>query len=235
MRFADLEALSGSENQSRRMFYSFQKVFLLLACLTQAAFAEEPLRIGAFSAGELKQWEAHIFHQQTDYRLITDASSNQQVLKASSKDSASGLIKKQRIDLTKTPFMTWRWKINSFLTTQERSKSGDDYAARLYVLVDGGVLFWQTKSINYVWASNMPKLTVWPNAYAGDAVQMLALRGKTDPLNTWMTEKRNVREDFKRYLGLDIQFIDAVALMTDTDNSHAAVTAFYGDITFSEQ
>ncbi len=64
---------------------------------------------------------------------------------------------------------------------------------------------------------------------------MVALRGKADPLNTWMTEKRNVREDFKRYLGLDVQFIDAVALMTDTDNSHQAATAFYSDITFSSK
>lgn len=206
---------------------------IALMCVAQVALADEPLRIGAFSTGDLNNWEPKSFHQQTVYNLVTD-DSQQQVLKAVSKDSASGLVKKQRIDLTKTPFITWRWKVsNTISNIQERTKAGDDYAARLYVVLDGGLLFWQTKSINYVWASNLPKQTVWSNAYAGDAVQMLALRGKADPLNTWITEKRNVREDFKRYLGLDVLFIDAVALMTDTDNSHQTATAFYGDITFS--
>lgn len=206
----------------------------ILMSLTQVALADAPLHIGEFSTGNLAQWEPKSFHQQTLYSLVADDNAQQQVLKAVSKDSASGLVKKQRIDLTKTPFITWRWKISNTLpNVQERTKAGDDYAARLYVVLDGGLLFWQTKSINYVWASNLPKQTVWPNAYAGDAVQMVALRGKADPLNTWMTEKRNVREDFKRYLGLDVQYIDAVALMTDTDNSHQAATAFYGDISFS--
>ncbi|MEQ1637097.1 MAG: DUF3047 domain-containing protein [Methylococcales bacterium] len=209
---------------------------IFLGCLTQVVFAEGVLRIGAFSTGDLKDWEPHSFHQQTDYRVIADGATSQLVLKASSSAAASGLIKKQRIDLTQTPFITWRWKINNYLNkVQERNKSGDDYAARLYVVLDGGLLFWQTKSINYVWASNQPKNTIWSNAYAGDAVQMVALRGRADPLNTWVTEKRNVRDDFKRYLGLDIQFIDAVALMTDTDNSLEAATAFYGDIIFSAQ
>lgn len=183
--------------------------------------------------GDLNHWEPHTFKGQTEYQLVSEAA-NQQVLKATSNASASGLIKKQRIDLTKTPFITWRWKVGNLLThVQERTKAGDDYAARLYVVLDGGVFFWQTKSINYVWASNTSKQTVWPNAYAGDAVKMLALRDKTDPLNTWFTEKRNVHEDFKRLMGLDVQFIDAVALMTDTDNSREAATAFYGDIWFS--
>lgn len=207
---------------------------VMLISMTQAALADTPLHIGEFSTGDLNNWTPKNFHQQTLYSLVADDNTQQQVLKAVSKDSASGLVKKQRIDLTKTPFITWRWKINNTLThVQERTKAGDDYAARLYVVLDGGLLFWQTKSINYVWASALPKQTVWPNAYAGDAVQMVALRSKADPLNTWVTEKRNVREDFKRYLGLDVPFIDAVALMTDTDNSHQTATAFYGDISFS--
>ncbi len=213
----------------------FKMIAVFLVFISPLVSAEETLPIGMFSAGDLSQWEPKSFHQQTDYSLVADTPTLQ-VLKAVSKDSASGLVKKRRIDLTKTPFITWRWKINNFLSNvHERTKAGDDYAARLYMVLDGGLLFWQTKSVNYVWASNMPKLAVWPNAYAGNAVQMVALRGKADPLNTWMTEKRNVREDFKRYLGLDVQFIDAVALMTDTDNSHQAATAFYGDITFSSK
>jgi glycine cleavage system aminomethyltransferase T len=116
----------------------------------------------------------------------------------------------------------------------EQSKIGDDYAARIYVVVKGGLAFWQTRAINYVWAGNTKKDSVWPNAFAGDHAMMLALRGPEAPLNVWQTEKRDIRADFKRLLGQNIQSIDAVAIMTDTDNSGDQVSAAYGDIWFSK-
>ena len=213
--------------------------FLCLICLSllsDSSIAEQRLVVGEFSAGRLENWEAHEFEQLTDYRLVEDGPGNR-VLKAEGRASASGLYHKQRIDLEKTPFMHWRWKVVQPLSkkVQERTKAGDDYVARLYVLVDGGLRFWQTKSINYVWASNLPQMTVWPNAYAGNSVMMLALRAREAQLNTWYNETRNVREDFKQLMGQEFRFIDAVALMTDTDNSREAATALYGDIYFSDQ
>jgi hypothetical protein len=116
----------------------------------------------------------------------------------------------------------------------EQSKVGDDYAARVYVVVKGGLAFWQTRAINYVWAGNTQKDSVWANAFAGDHAMMLALRGPEAPLNIWQTEKRDIRADFKQLLGQNIQSIDAVAIMTDTDNSGGQVSAAYGDIWFSK-
>ena len=206
---------------------------LLILCLfNQNIAAAEHIMLGEFSKVRLDSWESKAFKDQTDYQIVSDAGTK--VLQAVSKASASGLYKKQQIDLSKTPFLNWRWKVANVLTgINEQTKAGDDYAARIYVLLDGGLRFWQTKSINYVWAGNTPKQKRWPNAYAGSALQMLALRSKVDKLNTWYSEKRNVREDFKKFLGLDIRTIDALALMTDTDNSGQAATAFYGDVYFS--
>nr|WP_064037636.1 DUF3047 domain-containing protein [Methylomonas methanica] len=103
--------------------------------------------------------------------------------------------------------------------------------ARLY---EGDWHFWQTKAINYVWASNTLQETSWPNAFAGEKLMMLALRGPEATLNAWQTEKRNVRTDLHRLFGEDIRYIDAVALMTDTDNRQSQASAFYGDIWFSK-
>jgi hypothetical protein len=63
---------------------------------------------------------------------------------------------------------------------------------------------------------------------------MLALRGPEAAVNVWQTEKRNVRADLQKLFGEDIRYIDAIALMTDTDNSQGQVSAFYGDIWFSK-
>ena len=79
-----------------------------------------------------------------------------------------------------------------------------------------------------------PKDSVWPNAFAGDHAMMMALRGPEAALNVWYSEKRNVRADLQKLFGEDMRTIDAVALMTDTDNSGGQVSAYYGDIWFSK-
>lgn len=210
-------------------------LFCLGIAIAQATTAQENIVIGNFSQDDLSAWQHHSFKRETSYQIITDSQWGK-VLKAVSQDSASGLYRQQKIDLSKTPFLNWRWKVTQPLNSlKENTKAGDDYAARVYVIVDGGLLFWQKKSINYIWSSNAPKNSLWPNAYTGAAVQMVALRDPKDALNTWFSEKRNIRDDLKTLLHLDDQAIDAVALMTDTDNSHGQAVSFYGDVFFSAQ
>lgn len=205
----------------------------LMASAIQNAVAESNLPLGEFSRNQLDGWEQKSAEGETQYQLETMG--NVTVLKANSQASASGMFKEQRIDLEKTPFINWSWRIANRLDGLiEQSEAGDDYAARLYVVVKGGLAFWQTKAINYVWASNTAKETIWPSAYAGEQIMMLALRGPEAAVNVWQAEKRNVRTDLKKLFGEDIRFIDAVALMTDTDNSHRRASAFYGDIWFSK-
>jgi hypothetical protein len=157
------------------------------------------------------------------------------VLQAVSNNSASGLFKQQKIDLQKTPYLNWQWRIENRLgKINEQSKSGDDYAARVYIVIDGGLAFWRTKAINYVWVSNSKKGKIWPNAFVGDQAKMIALRSDDAQIGTWYQEKRNIRQDLKNFFGENFNTIDAVAIMTDTDNSKGLATAYYGDIYFSE-
>lgn len=190
--------------------------------------------IGHFSAGSLDQWQSIAFKGQTEYRLIDLEGSK--TLQAFSNDSASGLYKEQLIDLHKTPFMNWRWRIENRLgNINEQEKSGDDYAAHVYVVITGGLSYLNAKAINYVWASTSPKGRIWPNAFAGDRITMIALRSADDQTGVWHTEKRNILADLKQQFGEDIQYIDAVAVMTDTDNAQGKATAYYGDIYFSKE
>jgi hypothetical protein len=212
----------------RRLF-----IVLLMVFTTQSLLAEPKLMFGEFSRNQLDDWEHKSFKGETRYQLQTLDSV--MVLKADSHGAASGLFKEQHIDLEQTPFLNWSWRIAGRLSgLNEQSKSGDDYAARIYVVVKGGLAFWQTKAINYVWASNTAKDSVWPNAFAGDHAMMMALRGPEALLNVWHSEKRNVKNDLQKLFGKDLHTIDAVALMTDTDNSNQQVSAFYGDIWFSK-
>ena len=208
-------------------------VLMLLSTTIRAEVTNEKLMIGSFSSGSLDHWESKEFKGQTKYQLVDLAGTR--VLKAESADSASGLFKEQRIDLQKTPFLNWSWRIENLLgNINEQAKSGDDFAARIYVVISGGLTFWRTKAINYVWASTSPTGKIWPNAFAGDHAMMIALRSSSDQTGTWYTEKRNILADLKQQFGEELRYIDAVAIMTDTDNAHGIVTAYYGDIYFSK-
>lgn len=213
-------------------YRTFMLTGLLCFGLLNNALADR-LVLGDFSGDSLDGWQPKSFSSETDYRLLL--LDQTLVLQAISENSASGLFKKQRIDLLKTPFINWRWRIENRLSLRdEHSKPGDDYAARVYAVVDGGFAFWQTKAINYVWAASSPKGSVWPNAFAGNNAIMMALRANEDATGTWFNEKRNLLEDLRQHFDKNIRYIDAIAVMTDTDNGKGKVTAYYGDIYLSK-
>lgn len=157
-------------------------------------------------------------------------------MQARSRSSASGIYKRQTVNLKDYPYLNWRWRIENRLNTaNEAEKSGDDYAARVYLLIDGGLLFWNRRALSYVWANQSAAGTTWDNAYAGDSVRMFALKSAADPTGTWLYEKRNVYEDLKAEFGEEITSVDAVAVMTDTDDSESSALSYYADIFFSAQ
>ncbi len=205
--------------------------FSLFCFLANVSKADQ-LPVANFSKSSLEGWEDKVFTGTTSYQLFQ--LKDKKVLMAESQDSASGLIKKIHVDLKKYPYLNWSWSIENRLDIKnEKIKSGDDYAARIYVVVGGGILLWRTRAVNYVWANEASKGEIWQNAFAGKNAIMMALRSRQDKTSTWYSEKRNVYEDLKRLFGTEFHFIDNIALMTDTDNSHGQVKSYYGDIYFS--
>jgi len=53
-------------------------------------------------------------------------------------------------------------------------------------------------------------------------------------VNQWVSEERNVYEDYKKAFGDEPPLISGVAIMTDTDNTGESATAYYGDIIFNK-
>lgn len=206
---------------------------LILACSTANADTTD-IKLGEFSKGSLKGWETKVFKGQTQYQIKQQG--NLKYLSAVSSKGASGLGVRKRIDLTKTPFLNWSWRVDKTLPPlKEKTKAGDDYAARLYVIIDGGLFIWRTKALNYVWSSTPSKGAKWNNAFAPRNARMLSVRDSRNGPGQWLKEKQNVVEDFKSLYGFAPKFIDGVALMTDTDNSGGSAAASYGDIFFSSK
>lgn len=197
--------------------------------------AAERVVVGAFSAGDFSGWDENSFKQHTSYQLRRDAQNGEMVLQAEAHGTASGQVKKIRIDLTKTPVLNWSWKIEQpYVGLNEESKGGDDFPVRVYVIAQRGLFGLATRAVNYVWASTKAVGQHWPNPYTAQA-QMMALDSGSAGAGQWVMHKRNVRTDLQALFGIDITQIDAVALMTDGDNSGSNARASYGDIFFTER
>ena len=211
----------------------FRAVMIILIGLMSGSVGAETSKImvGEFSAGKLDGWEEKEFVGSTTYgiREVDD----QKILAAESKAAASGLFKKMSVNLDKTPYLNWRWKVGNILAgLDEKTKAGDDFPARDYV-VHSGFFFWQTIAVNYVWSGNNDKDQSWPNPFTSNAY-MYAVDSGESGINQWRQYKRNVKEDFKAMHGKDISKIDVIAVMTDTDNSAMSASALYGDIYFTK-
>ena len=216
-----------------RILNAAAAVLALLVTLNTSLAAQGDIQVARFSSGDLAGWEAKVFSGETEYRVLPQG--DHKHLRAHSKGTASGLFRKIQIDLSKTPYLNWRWKVDNVMQgLDERTRAGDDYPARVYVVVSGGMFFWKTRALNYVWSNNQAVGSAWPNAFTSNAY-MVAVQTGTANLGQWREQKRHVRDDFKRYFGSDIITIDAVAIMTDADNSGREATAYYGDIYFSSE
>jgi hypothetical protein len=219
--------------------FKYINLMLLGLYILSGSFAHadelDIIPVGEFSQSKLDEWFPEKFVNETLYSLIKV--DNKTVLKAVSQNSASGLIKKIRVNIETHPFLNWSWRVEKRLsgTFDEKQKSGDDYAARIYTVASGGIAFWNTIAVNYVWSKNSAKGKTWRSAFAPKNSAMLALRSSKAPVSVWHWEKQNVRKDFKKLFGKKVQFIDAVVLMSDTDNTQKEVIAYYGDIYFSKQ
>ena len=196
-----------------------------------SSMAEDDVIVGDFLAGSLTGWQEKVFKGKTRYQLINHGAGK--VLKADSRASASGLFREMKIDLLKTPCMTWSWKVDGILDgLDETTKGGDDYPARVYVVFSDGLFFWQTRALNYVWSSGHAVGVAWPNAYTDRSINVAAQSGPAR-VGQWVVQSRNIRDDYKRFVGGDISQADAVAIMTDTDDSGRSATAYYGEVRFT--
>lgn len=212
-----------------RVFYLSLVVLFIVVATSNGA----NVNIADFDMGDLSGWDEKEFSGKTDYRIVYIEA--RKALEAKSKDAASGMFKEVKVDLEKTPYLNWTWRVeNIFEGLDERTRDGDDYPARVYVVFSGGLFFWRTKALNYVWSGSQAVESSWPNAFTSNAV-MIAVESGPDNLSKWLTYKRNIREDYRKLFHEDVKYVDAVAIMTDTDNAHGQASAYYGEIYFSSE
>ena len=169
----------------------------------------------------------------TEYSIGKNENGN--FLKAISNNSGSGLGKEIIIDLNKTPYLNITWKVEKDLNgINERSKKGHDYAARVFVVKKTGATPLSNRAMNYVFSSNEEVGVYHPSPYTKKSIDYVLATTK-DHLNEWVSVKTNVKEHFKKFHNLDLDEINGLAIMADTDNSKLSSIAYFQNIYFSAE
>ena len=195
----------------------------------------ESVNIFKFTEQELSELDVRKVRG-ADNKTVYSVGSNENgsFLKAVADNAASGLGKEVKIDLNKTPFINITWKIEKDLKgINENSKKGHDFAARVFAVKKTGATPLSNRAINYVFSSNSMVGQSSPSPYTKKSIDYVLATTK-DNLNKWVTVKANVKKDFKKFHDLDVNELDGLAIMADTDNSKMKSVSYFQNIYFSE-
>jgi len=189
--------------------------------------------------------------RQTRFDLVSDGDAT--VLRARAEASAASLRYTLRVDPARDPQLRWRWKTERVLDRADLTrKSGDDYAARLYVFFDrkpaqmslgeralyrlGRARYGEqlpAAALCYVWDNRLPVGTLRDNAYTGFVKMIVASSGKARQ-GRWIDLQRDVAADYRRAFNTAAPTITGIAIMVDTDNTGEATVSYFGDVSFGK-
>ena len=177
-------------------------------------------------------WQHIQMRGATDYRL--EVRDGRVAIVAVGQESASGLFRRVAVDTKRCPILEWSWGVETLQPHADiRVKAREDVAASVFLLFgDPGFLVDPdpVPTLRYVWTNGkVPVEAVVDSPYMPGTVRSLVVESGNKRAGTWVTERRNVAEDFERVFGSPPKDrIHAIALFTDNDQTKQPVEAFYG-------
>ena len=211
----------------------FLSHILIISLFFVTSVKSEQLIAFEFTSEEFAKLKKRKVKGETSWELGSNENGN--YLRAEAEGVGSGLGKEILIDLNKTPIINITWKIEKDLSgINENSKKGHDFAARVFVVKKTGSTALSNRAVNYVFSSNNKIGEYWRSPYTKKSVDYVLSTTKQN-LNEWVTVKANVKEHFKLLHDLDVNELNGVAIMTDTDNSKLKAISYYQNIYFSNQ
>lgn len=201
----------------------------ILVLATRALGRSEDLFDG-FAQGWRQAWMVQeLAPRPTRYDVVSEGA--EAYLRGTSASSASALWRRLDLEVSGSPRLSWRWRIERSLpgNERERTKSGDDYAARLLVSFDTGPLRRETPALCYVWAAREPVGSLFSNPYA-ENVMIIVVESGDAKSGEWVEERRDVLMDFRKAFSRIPSAVTGIALIVDTDDTSAMAVADFDDL-----
>ncbi len=218
------------------MSFLTRLLILLLSSLgilvsSQESYAVSPpvLHLTRLNQPLEEEWNHHKYVKETLYSLVNE--DGKPSIQAVGQQSASGLYKEANYSLMEYPWLEWSWKLKTVHKTANlRIKEKEDMALGVFLIFPHSWTPWKTKVLAYVWASeNHRPGEIVMRSYAH--YPFIVLKAGAEKTGQWISERRNVYEDYKRIYGeYPKQNVEAIALFTDNDQTHEPVVGYYGAI-----
>jgi hypothetical protein len=220
--------------------------------------AEASHTVAAFSSSRPndsvpKGWKpagAPKFRRATQYTLVNEAGTT--VVHALADSSSSALAQDVSIEGNQLSTVKWRWKVPHIIPGEDNTKrESEDAPARVVFAFSGKssllsfgdrLFFAQVRALagidvpyatlEYIWGDGAPVDTVIVNSWTS-RIRMLVVESGSQRTGQWITEKRNLYEDFKRAFGEEPGRLIHIGICTDSDATGATAEAYYGDIELS--
>lgn len=166
-----------------------------------------------------------------DFTVVVEASDR--VLRLRSPGDNSTISKEIKVDVKEYPLLVWRWKVMVLPAGGDcRRKATDDEAAQIYVSFPRFPTTMRARIIGYVWDTSAPAGTI-AKSESSALVTYVVVRSGAAELGRWLTETRNVYDDFKQIYGeAPTEPVGAVSVAIDSNDTRSSAESYVGTILF---
>jgi hypothetical protein len=199
----------------------------------RAAEKEQVLGFAPGKNGVPDGWELFVNVGEADLALVQDGEGR--TLKLRTRTSSFSLQRKVAIDLKRTPLMVWQWKVTELPERGDfRDRATDDQAAQLYVVFSWEVF--RKEAIAYIWDSTAPEGTTAqipsPALYPFLNLHVVVVRSGEGGRGKWITETRNVAEDYRKLFGADPGKVQGVMIQINSQHTESRAEAHWRSLRF---
>ncbi len=204
-------------------------VVMVIFFLAAAAWAEDRLVIADFSSGTTAGWQLSEKSGKADVAVIKDG--DIAAARFRSTDTSFSLQKKVNVNLKQFPILTWKWKVTKLPAGGDFRKSAtDDQAAQLFVA------FTKTKAIVYIWDASAPQgLMEDTEPVPFMHVKVVVVRSGATGMGTWITETRNVYDDYRKLFGGEPGPVSGMRLQINSQHTKTSAESYFSDVIFSRR
>ena len=239
--------------QRQTMIYAVSAM-VLTACAGRSephsAVLNKPANSGLhFRPQDKARWEPVELPGKLRTAFTLEVRHQRPAILADAQSSASMLRQRMNVPLDQLGRLRFDWQVENLMAEADMSvRETEDSPVRLILAFEGDRRRFSAKNVMlseltraltgeelpyatlmYVWSNHHPVDSVIVNPRT-DRVRKWVVESGPLRLNQWLHYQRDIRADFEKAFGEPPGALVALAIMTDSDNTHSKVRAWYGDI-----
>jgi Protein of unknown function (DUF3047) len=166
-----------------------------------------------------------------DFRIVTQ--SGRKAIQLKSANDSSTISKEVKVDVKTSPIVQWSWQVVTLPKGGDARKSAtDDEAAQIYVTFPRFPSAVRSRIISYIWDTTAPVGSIFKSEKTGLVTYVVVRSGPAD-LGKWLTESRNVLEDYKKIYGeAPAEDVGAISIAIDSNDTNSTAESYFGEIFF---